>query len=125
MTTLTEQLNDLKLQEADIIRKKNKLILEIKFENKTVQELEQQALFHIDEVNKIFTHLRDTFSKVYKLHNGFNMSSTVNVRIIEPRAGHGGYDRYLDYDNTAYASTYSSAADDAVDDDVVEIHLSH
>lgn len=102
MTSLAEQMIDLQRQETIIKRKKNRLKLEIEFQNNTVQDLEQEALKHVKEISKLFTHLRDTYGKRYQIHSGFHMTSTVELRIIEPRGNPNGYDRYLEYNEDGH-----------------------
>jgi hypothetical protein len=96
MTTLADQMTELKRQEMILKKKKMTLELEILYQDKDVTALEQTALTHANELSTIFTHLRDKHGKRYKLHSGFLMTPRVDIRIIEPGTGQGGYDRYLD-----------------------------
>ena len=95
MTSLAEQMIELKRQEIILNKKKMTLELEMMYENKDITEMEKLALNHVNELSKIFTHLRDKYGKRYKLHSGFYMTPRVDIRIIEPGAGQNGYDRYL------------------------------
>jgi len=96
MATLQQQMEELNRQQLILNNKFEKLQLEIKFQNKNVEELEQKALQHVSEISSIFTHLRDKYGKRYKLHSGFVGGERIDVRIIEPRALPTGYDRYLE-----------------------------
>lgn len=95
MTSLAEQMIELKRQEMILNKKKMTLELEMMYENKDITEMEKLALNHVNELSKIFTHLRDKYGKRYKLHSGFYMTPRVDIRIIEPGAGQSGDDRYL------------------------------
>ena len=95
MTSLAEQMIDLKRQEMILKKKKMTLELEMMYENKDITEMEKLAINHVNELSKIFTHLRDKYGKRYKLHSGFYMTPRVDIRIIEPGAGQSGHDRYL------------------------------
>ena len=95
MTSLAEQMIELKRQEMILNKKKMTLELEMLYENEDVAEMEKLAINHANELSKIFTHLRDKYGKRYKLHSGFYMTPRVDIRIIEPGAGQNGYDRYL------------------------------
>mgnify|MGYP006199261585 CR=1 FL=1 len=95
MTTLQQQMESLNSQQVILNNKFDKLTLEIKFQDKTVEELEQKALQHVSEISSILTHLRDNYGKRYKLHSGVG-GERINVRVLEPGAAQGGYDRYLE-----------------------------
>ena len=95
MTSLAEQMIELKRQEMILNKKKMMLELEMLYENEDVAEMEKLAIDHVNELSTIFTHLRDKYNKRYKLHSGFYMTPRVDIRIIEPGAGQNGYDRYL------------------------------
>ena len=95
MTSLAEQMIELKRQEMILKKKKMTLELEMLYENEDVAELEKRAVRHANELSTIFTHLRDKYGKRYKLHSGFYMTPRVDIRIIEPGAGQSGHDRYL------------------------------
>tara|TARA_Y100001970_G_C14222559_1_gene853545 strand:- start:1069 stop:1431 length:363 start_codon:yes stop_codon:yes gene_type:complete len=104
MVSLVEQLSELERERDNINLKIKKLMLDIEFQNKDINAMEKLALAHAKELSKIFTHLRDKYNKRYKLHNGFLMTPSVNIRIIEPKGSPDGYDRYLDFDKSVNAS---------------------
>ena len=95
-----EQMSELERERDNIDLKIKKLMLDIEYQNKDVNAMEKLALAHVKELSKIFTHLRDKYNKRYKLHSGFHMTPTVELRIIEPRGSPNGYDRYLDFDKS-------------------------
>ena len=95
MSSLDEKMRILQNQEMILNKKKMMLELEMKYQNKNINDLENLALNHVNELSTIFTHLRDKYNKRYKLHSGFYMTPRVDIRIIEPGAGQNGYDRYL------------------------------
>ena len=100
MVSLLEQMSELERERDNIDLKIKKLMLDIEFQNKDVNSMEKMALAHVKELSKIFTHLRDKYNKRYKLHSGFHMTPTVELRIIEPKGSPDGYDRYLDFDKS-------------------------
>ncbi len=100
MVSLMEQMSELERERDNIDLKIKKLMLDIEYQNKDVNAMEKLALAHVKELSKIFTHLRDKYNKRYKLHSGFHMTPTVELRIIEPRGSPDGYDRYLDFDKS-------------------------
>ena len=104
MVSLLEQMRELERERDNIDLKIKKLMLDIEFQNKDVNAMEKMALAHVKELSKIFTHLRDKYNKRYKLHSGFHMTPTVEIRIIEPRGSPTGYDRYLDFDKSVNES---------------------
>mgnify|MGYP001335819586 CR=1 FL=1 len=108
MTSLVEQMSVLQRQEKEIKTKIDRLKLEIEHENKDVNALERIAVAHINELSKLFTILRDKHGKRYKLHSGFHMTPTVELRIIEPGANPGGYDRYLDFDQNLHEDSHQN-----------------
>ena len=108
MVSLMDQMRELERERDNIDLKIKKLMLDIEYQNKDINAMEKMAMAHAKELSKIFTHLRDKYNKRYKLHNGFHMTPTVEIRIIEPRGSPTGYDRYLDFDGSMNENIYDN-----------------
>jgi hypothetical protein len=96
MTSLLEQKERLLNLQRETEKNIKKINREICYENKIVEDLEQNILENIDNINSMLTYLRDNYKKIYKLEMGLLQVGDINIKLIEPRGGPNGYTRYVE-----------------------------